>query len=88
MTRRLLNLLTALSLLLCVAVAVLWVLSYQVLYAVGYQSPRVELVEWRASWFLVGGSLCYDQLYSRIPRSAEQPAAVGRGLQLQFARPA
>ena len=49
MTRRLLilllNLLSALSLLLCVAVVVLWLRSYRQVDSLAYQSPRVELVD-------------------------------------------
>ena len=46
MTRRLLNLLTAVSLLLCVAVCVLWVRSYLVLDQVGRWSLRHTNNRW------------------------------------------
>ena len=46
MTRRLLNLLTALSLLLCVALAVLFCASYATAVTVHWQRPRLEADRW------------------------------------------
>jgi len=79
MLRRLLNLLTALSLLVCVAVCALWALSYRTLFTAGYQSPRIGLIEWNGSWFLLGGHLCYQSLTQeyRLPQQSPPPADVG-----------
>jgi hypothetical protein len=59
MKRRLLNLLTALSLLLCVAVCVLWVRSYFEFEHAEASGSRVsaerEVRSWRADWASSGG---------------------------------
>jgi hypothetical protein len=79
MPRRLLNLLTILSLLLCVAVCVLWAWSYQTLFTAGYQSSRIGLTEWHGSWCVVGGRLCYWSMTHeyRLPPQSPPPADVG-----------
>ena len=79
LARRVLNLLMVLSLLLCVAACVLWVGSYERVYAAVYQSPRVNLVEWHSIWAVVGGSVFYEgftQQY-RVPPNSPPPSDTG-----------
>ena len=69
MTRRLLNLLTALSLLVCVAVPVLWVRSYRVGSVIGYQTDLA-----RDGWYRCfsvcsgGGRITLVLLHSKFDR--------------------
>jgi hypothetical protein len=66
MKRRLLNLLTALSLLLCVAVCVLWVRSYTRPEAMTYARPRSGEFEVKGV-SLSGGIIGYSSMTSRRP---------------------
>ena len=59
MLRRLLNLLTALSLLLCVAVVARWVRSYSRIEEVAYSKPPGGLVERGANLNSLGGRLMF-----------------------------
>jgi 4-amino-4-deoxy-L-arabinose transferase-like glycosyltransferase len=75
MTRRLLNLVTLLSLLLCVAVVVLWVRSYRYVDELSYQSERVKLVDWEMIVSFMGGRLLYfsDMHEYDVPPDIQPP---------------
>jgi len=80
MTRRLLNILTLLSLLLCVTAAALWVRSYRYVDEVVYQSPQAELVDWHAIVCFMGGHLIYScdtHEYAVPPTGRPPPPDIG-----------
>ena len=73
MKRRLLNLLTVISLLLCVAVCVLWVRSYSRTESVGYVKPHGGLVEGWASLWSLGGRLMFEWHTRTYTRTYTRP---------------
>jgi hypothetical protein len=78
--RRLFNLQTLLSLVLCVAVVVLWGRSYHYVDEAAYQSPRVGLVDWQAIVCSMGGHLVYScstHEYAVPPTGKSPPQDIG-----------
>jgi len=83
MTRGLLNLLTTLSLLLCVAAAVLWVATIRRAYAVEFDGVvgRSDIVAYRG-WFVQSNdpqrqaeASAWDMTFAQLSAAQEQAAA-------------